>query len=84
MFLDKHTKKYLKSFKTQFKTEFLQPFTDCRKVLGEKATVKEGDLRAESNFFQNIYLEHSSSLVTISRIITAATIMAPFCFQGQL
>ena len=53
-------------------------------MLGEKAIVKEGDLRAKSNFFQNIYLEHPSSLVTISRIITAATVIAPFCFQGQL
>ena len=36
VFLDKHTKKYLKrlSLKTQYKSEFLLPFTGCRKVLG--------------------------------------------------
>ena len=37
----------------------------------------------KSNFLKNIYLEQDSSVVTTSRIITAATITASSCFQGQ-
>ena len=36
------------------------------------------------SFFQNIYLKHASSVFYKYRIITAATIVVPFCFQGQL
>ena len=44
VFLDKHTKKYLKrlSIKTQFKIELLLPFTGCKKVLGKSLGKSEG------------------------------------------
>ena len=53
VFLDKHTKKYLKrlSIKTQFKIELLLPFTGCKKVLGKSVGKSEGKGGRKDMFF---------------------------------
>ena len=67
-----------------FCQKLCQIYTPCRHQSLKYCNSNIHFLWLGLTFFQNIHLQHTFSVVHTSRIITTATTVVQFCFQGQL